>query len=125
MSEDVRKTPVIHIVGVCGSGKSSLARRLNQRGYQARQISQEHSGVPDLWRWRCTPDALVYLDASNDQIRQRYPKLNLTDEYLLQERERLTHAREHADCFILTDYLDPDQVAEHALDCLKGKGIVP
>jgi len=111
--------PHIHIVGVCGSGKSTLARGLNQSGYQARQISQEHSGVPDLWRWRRQPDALIYLDASNAVIRARYPKLNLTDEYLAQERQRLAHAREHADCYILTDNLTPQQVLAQAIDCLQ------
>ncbi len=125
MASDANNAPVIHIVGVCGSGKSSLARRLNQRGYQARQISQEHSGVPDLWRWRCTPDALVYLDASNERIRQRYPKLNLTNEYLATERKRLAHSREHADCLINTDGLTPDQVTERTIACLKRKGVTP
>jgi adenylate kinase family enzyme len=112
-------------VGVCGSGKSTLARHLHQWGYQARQISQEHSGVADLWRWRRTPDALVYLDASNEQIRQRYPWLNLTDDYLEQERKRLAHARAHADCYILTDDLTPEQVAEQALSCLAKSGVRP
>ncbi len=123
MPHPAEHTPVIHIVGVCGSGKSTLARRLKRLGYQARQISQEHSGVPDLWRWRCTPDALVYLDADNEHIRQRYPKLNLTDRYLQKERERLAHARRHADCFILTDGLDPGQVLQRVLVCLKNKGV--
>ena len=113
--------PHIHIVGVCGSGKSTLARKLNLRGWQARQISQEHSGVPDLWRWRRQPDALVYLDASNEVIRSRYPKLNLTDEYLAQERERLAHAREHADCYILTDGLTPEQVLTRVVECVEEK----
>ncbi len=116
--------PVIHIVGVCGSGKSTLARHLNLRGYEARQISQEHSGVPDLWRWRRTPDALIYLDASNEQIRQRYPWLNLTDAYLGQERIRLAHARDHADCYLFTDGLTPEQVAEKALICLEKLGVL-
>ena len=115
--------PIIHIVGVCGSGKSSLAHILNQLGYRARQISQEHSGVPDLWRWRRTPDALIYLDASNEQIRERYPLLNLTDAYLEEERKRLAHARQHADCYILTDGIIPDQVAEKAIDCLARAGV--
>jgi ABC-type phosphate/phosphonate transport system ATPase subunit len=125
MSTQSESGPFIHIVGVCGSGKSTLARRLNQRGYQARQISQEHSGVPDLWRWKRQPDALVYLDAGNEQIRQRYPGLNMTDAYLAQERARLAHAREHADCFVLTDGLTPDQVAEQVLDCLEAMGVRP
>ena len=124
-SQPARQGPFIHIVGVCGSGKRTLAQRLNQRGYQARQISQEHSGVPDLWRWRRQPDALVYLDASNDQIRQRYPGLNMTDEYLQQERERLAHARAHADCFILTAGLTPEQGAAQVLACLESMGVLP
>jgi len=125
MPDPAENAPVIHIVGVCGSGKSTLAHRLNRLGYQARQISQEHSGVPDLWRWRCFPDALVYLDASNEQIRQRYPTLNMTDLYLQKERARLAHAREHADCIIPTDDLDPEQVLQRVLACLKDKGIAP
>ena len=116
-------SPVIHIVGVCGSGKSTLARLLSDRGYRARQISQEHSGVPDLWRWKRMPDALIYLDASGEEVRQRYPKLNLTDAYLREERKRLAHARAHADCYILTDGLTPEQVTTKALACLEKMGL--
>ena len=117
----VSESPVIHIVGVCGSGKSTQVRHLERLGYNARQISQEHSGAPDLWRWRCTPDVLIYLDASNEQIRQRYPKLNMTDAYLQKERARLEHARAHADCFIPTDNLSPRQVLAQILACLKAR----
>ncbi|HFQ95098.1 MAG TPA: hypothetical protein ENK30_00870 [Anaerolineae bacterium] len=117
------KAPVVHIVGVCGSGKSTLARFLSARGYQARQISQEHSGVPDLWRWKRTPDALIYLDVSGEEVRRRYPKLNLTDAYLAEERRRLAHAREHADCIILTDGMTPEQVGAKALACLEEMGM--
>jgi RNase adaptor protein for sRNA GlmZ degradation len=123
-SKPTRTGPYIHIVGVCGSGKSTLAQQLHLLGCQARQISQEHSGVPDLWRWRRQPDALVYLDASNEQVRQRYPWLNITDEYLRQERDRLAHAREHADCYVLTDGMTPEQVAQHVLKCLQAKGVL-
>ncbi len=119
------QAPVIHIVGVCGSGKSTLARHLNALGYQARQISQEHSGVPDLWRWKREPDALIYLDVSGEEVRRRYPKLNMTDEYLDQERARLAHARSHAHCIIQTDGLTPDQVAAQALTCLQAQGLHP
>ncbi len=115
-------TPVIHIVGVCGSGKSTLARRLSARGFNARQISQEHSGVPDLWRWKRVPDVLIYLDASVDTVRQRYPKLNMTGAYLQQEQQRLAHARAHADCYINTDGLTPEQVEAIALECLQKRG---
>lgn len=115
--------PFIHVIGVCGSGKSTLTQRLKALGYHARQISQEHSGVPDLWRWRRQPDVLVYLDASNDQVRERYPKLNMTDAYLQKERGRLTHGRAHADCYILTDNLTPEQVMRQVVACLEAKGL--
>ena len=112
----------VKIVGICGSGKSTLARRLQAHGYHAHQIAQEHSGVPDLWRRRNPPDVLVYLDASGDTARQRYPHLNLTDDYLDIERQRLAHARQHAHCYIDTDGLTPDEVLEKALACLAALG---
>ena len=122
MAEPTRKSTQmshIKIVGVCGSGKSELAGRLQALGYHAHQVSQEHSGVPDLWRRRNPADALVYLDASGDTARNRYPHLNLHDAYLDRERQRLSHARAHADCYVLTDDLDPDEVLIRVLNCLQ------
>ncbi len=115
----------IKIVGVCGSGKSTLAAGLRALGYRAHQIAQEHSGVPDLWQRRDPPDALIYVDASGPTVRRRYPHLDLHDAYLARERERLAHARQHADCYILTDNLTPEQVLEKALACLKALGLEP
>jgi gluconate kinase len=115
----------IKIVGVCGSGKSALAGRLQMLGYHARQVSQEHSGVPDLWRRRNPADALVYLDASGDTVRQRYPHLDLHDAYLAKERRRLAHARAHADCYVQTDALTPNEVLASVLQCLQALGLAP
>ena len=42
--------PLIAIVGVCASGKSTLAKALRERGYNARQVLQEHSYVPYMWQ---------------------------------------------------------------------------
>ncbi|RME83060.1 MAG: hypothetical protein D6775_09185, partial [Caldilineae bacterium] len=112
---------LIKIVGICGSGKSTLARRLQALGYNARQVSQEHSGVPTLWRRRQEPDLLVYLDVSDEEARRRYPHLNLDARYLARERRRLAHARAHADCYIHTDGLTPEQVLERVLRCLQAK----
>lgn len=109
----------IKIVGVCGSGKSELASRLEDLGYFAHQVSQEHSGVPDLWRRRNPADVLIYLDASGEIARERYPHLNLHDAYLDKERQRLNHARAHADCYVLTDHLKPDEVLAQVLICLQ------
>ncbi len=110
---------IIKVVGICGSGKSTLVQKLRQLGYDARQISQEHSGVPDLWRRRHPPDVLIFLDASNAEARRRYQHLNLHDAYLERERQRLGHARAHADCYILTDDLTPDDVLAQVLACLQ------
>jgi len=109
----------IKIVGVCGSGKSELAGRLKALGYHAHQVSQEHSGVPDLWRRRNPADVLIYLDASGGTARKRYPRLNLHDAYLDKERQRLSHARAHADCYVFTDDLNPDEVLKQVLICLQ------
>lgn len=115
----------VKLVGICGSGKSTLARGLQALGYDARQVSQEHSGVPDLWRRRHPADVLIYLDAGGPAARQRYPHLDLSDDYLDEQRRRLAHARDFADCYLLTDGLTPAQVLARALDCLIGRGYAP
>ena len=115
----------IKIVGVCGSGKSTLAKQLQALGYDAQQVSQEHSGVPDLWRRQHPAAALVYLDASGPVLRQRYPHLDLHDAYLAVERQRLKHARQHADCYLVTDHLLPEQVVDAVCDCLLRMGLPP
>lgn len=112
----------VKLVGICGSGKSTLARSLQALGYDARQVSQEHSGVPDLWRRRRPADFLIYLDASGPEARRRYPHLDLTDVYLDEERRRLAHARRHADCYLLTDGLTPAEVLAQAVEYLTAHG---
>lgn len=115
----------VKLVGICGSGKSTLARGLQALGYDARQVSQEHSGVPDLWQRRHPADVLIYLDASGAAARQRYPHLDLTDDYLDKQRRRLAHARAHADCTLLTDGLPPAAVLAQAVECLTALGHPP
>ena len=99
----------IVVVGVCSSGKSSLVRALRERGYNARAVAQEHSYVPHLWQ-RSRPDVLVYLDASVRTIRAR-GRPRWRPALLDVEHERLAHAREHADLYIPTDGLAPEDVA--------------
>ncbi|MCW5858491.1 MAG: hypothetical protein KIS63_09400 [Caldilineales bacterium] len=115
----------IKLVGVCGSGKSTLARALQSLGYDARQVSQEHSGVPDLWQRRHPADVLIYLDAGGEAVRQRYPHLDLNDAYLDEQRRRLARARSHADCYVLTDGLTPAEVLSRALAYLSARGHAP
>jgi adenylate kinase family enzyme len=60
----------VAIVGVCGSGKTTVANGLKAVGVDAYVVGQEHSIVADLWR-RQNPDAVIYLEASLDTVRER------------------------------------------------------
>ncbi len=108
----------IGIVGVCASGKSTLARALLARGYDARQISQEHSYVPDLWRRFSKADVLIYLDISLATIRQRRGNPNWPAEARADEVERLRHARAHCQLYICSDDLTAEDVLARVLDFL-------
>jgi cytidylate kinase len=110
----------VTIVGVCGSGKTELARRLAARGVAAHTVAQEHSHVPGLWRHEGTPDLLVYLSASARVVRRRGKAMNATE--LAVQRRRLADARRHADLRIRTDRLSPDQVERTVLAYRPGGG---
>ncbi len=99
----------IAIVGVCGSGKSTLARGLTARGYHARQISQEHSHVPELWRRFWEPDRLVFLDVSDEEVSRRLGR-DTHAATLANQRRRLVGARLKCDLYLHTDVLTSGQV---------------
>lgn len=104
----------IAIVGVCGSGKTTLAVALRDRGFHARQISQEHSGVTRLWKRFWAPDLLIYLEASDVAARERLGRLG-NGELLRRQRERLRVARRECDIYVDTSELSPSQVLEAVL----------
>ncbi len=106
------------IVGPCAAGKSTLARNLKARGYNAEDCAQEHSGVQYMWQRMARPDLLIYLDVSLQNIRQRL-RVNWEQSYLDEMNRRLTHAREHADFFIDTNELTIDQVCAKAVEFLR------
>jgi energy-coupling factor transporter ATP-binding protein EcfA2 len=108
----VEKPPLIKVVGVSASGKSTLVAALRNAGYNARPVSQEHSDVADLWKQFGFPRILIYLDNELDGQRSRRPDVDWGDATLIQERERLRNAREHADLRINTADLTADQVRE-------------
>jgi len=121
-SEDGQRLRV-GVVGICGAGKTTLALALRTRGYEARQISQEHSYVHDLWRRFWTPDVLVYLDASDETIDRRlgassFPRL------LASQRQRLRHAREHSLIYVRTDALSEEEVLAEVLAALSSPAAV-
>jgi guanylate kinase len=118
----MRKTkanhPLIAIVGPCASGKTTLIANLKNIGIEARHIAQEHSYVLTMWKQITNPDLLIFLDASYPETIKRR-KLNWSlDEYQEQHR-RLSHARQNADFYLLTDEISPDEVLSTVLGFLK------
>lgn len=102
--------PRIAVVGVCAAGKSTLVAGLRALGWNAYAVAQEHSGVPYLWR-RQNPDFLVMLDAEWETVRRRRP-VSYGPERVAEQRDRLRHARAHADLYLPTDALTIEQVRE-------------
>ncbi len=111
MISPINDSFLIGLVGPCGSGKTTLTALLTKEGYQARPIAQEHSFVPSMWQKITNPDFLVFLDASYLATKMRR-QLDWTENEYLEQHRRLDHARAHADLYIMTDPLSPDQVLE-------------
>ena len=109
---------LIGIVGPCGSGKSTLMAGLEKHGYICRHIAQEHSYVQAMWQKIAKPDILIYLDASFPVSTSRH-QLNWQKKDHDEQSNRLAHAREHANLFLNTDDLTPEQVLQKVLDYLK------
>ncbi len=107
----------IGVVGACGSGKSELVQRLKARGYDARHIAQEHSHAPDMWRRISNPDILVFLEVSYPNTLQR-KKFDWSEKEYQTELSRLRHARKHADLYIDTNVLSPEEVFTKVLEFL-------
>ena len=105
------------LVGVCGSGKTALARRLGRLGYEVRECGQEHSEVPHRWQVISRPDILIYLDASEPVVKRRGQRHYVKDHFETQRR-RLAHARARCDLYIMTDDLTESEVLELALEFL-------
>lgn len=117
MDEPERTHLKIGIVGPCAAGKSTLAEALKRRGYNARNIAQEHSYVPTMWQRITNPDLLIYLHVSYEVSMQRR-WMNWTPDDYAEQLRRLSHARAHAVVEIDTDPLTVDEVVEKALGFL-------
>ncbi len=117
---DSQKQPLIGVVGVCASGKSTLIKGMEARGYRTRHIAQEHSYVKDMWKRITNPDVLIFLDVSYPLMLQRR-QLSWTEADWAEQQRRLAHAREHADLYINTNSLSVEQVLEIALIFLTQK----
>ncbi|HLE89643.1 MAG TPA: AAA family ATPase [Anaerolineales bacterium] len=112
--------PLIGIVGPCGAGKSTLITGLEKHGYVCRHIAQEHSYVQAMWQIITRPQLLIYLHASF-RISTARRQLNWQEKDHTEQLRRLAHAREHANLFIETDDLTPEEVLQKALDFLTSR----
>jgi cytidylate kinase len=115
--EPPSKSPLVGVVGPCGSGKSTLIAKLEEHGYVCRHIAQEHSYVPSMWQVITKPDILIYLHASFSVSTKRR-QLKWMEKDHAEQLRRLSHAHEHAHIIINTDNLTPEQVLQKALDYL-------
>ncbi|NLT73104.1 MAG: hypothetical protein GXX94_02770 [Chloroflexi bacterium] len=107
----------IAVVGPCGAGKSELVRRLRAQSIDARQCGQEHSLVPDMWRWISRPQVLIYLDAP-DGVLEKRRGVPADPAYAAEQRRRLERARAGCHLYLDTGALSREQVAERVLAAL-------
>jgi deoxyadenosine/deoxycytidine kinase len=110
--------PLIAVVGVCGSGKTTLVGALQELGWNARQVLQEHSYVPYMWQRITHPDVLIYLDATLEIVHLRRRDPDFPHWLLEQEVNRLSYARQQCDLYLDTDPLTPQEVLDHVLSWL-------
>ncbi len=105
------KRPRIGIVGPCTAGKSTLIHNLHLPQIELRHIAQEHSYVLYMWQAISKPDWLIYLDVSYAESLRR-KNLNWSEAEYREQLRRLSHARQHAHFYLLTDGLTPQQVSQ-------------
>ena len=118
-----RPFPLIKVVGISASGKSTLVRALREAGYNARPISQEHSAVATLWAQFERPALLIFLDASLACQRRRRPDVAWTRSWHATELDRLHNARSHADLLIDTSFMSAEEVLRLVLLFLQHEGV--
>ena len=110
---------IIGVVGNCASGKTTLVKGLNARGFRAVNIAQEHSMAQGLWQ-RKNPDFLVYLSCTLATAQERR-EIYWTQQRLDDQWERLAQAREHADFHLVTDGMSIAEVLETVVELVNEK----
>lgn len=117
----MQQIPLIVVVGVCASGKTTLSSGLKQLGYNVRSFAQEHSVSGRMWQ-RLKPDFLIVLDCEYETIKQRKQISWGVDRYQKQ-KELLANARKHASLLVKTDGFSPDGLVDHVHTKLTKLGI--
>ncbi len=117
------EAPLVLIVGVCASGKTTLSTGLRKFGYNARSLAQEHSVSPRLWQYR-RPDFLILLHCEYSTIKQR-KQISWGPNRYEQQLKVLQNARESADLIVYTDDLSPQELVSYVDSQLRARGIYP
>lgn len=102
------------IIGPCASGKTSLTRRLQKRGFDARACGQEHSEIRELWR-HMQPDVLIGLRIDLDTLRERRSSGTWSGTIYARQQARLASGYANADLVIDCDAVDQDDVEQSVL----------
>ena len=111
---------IVVVVGVCGSGKTTLVKNLQKNGIDAYNVAQEHSCIKQLWKHK-KPDKVIMLDASYDVIQQRRGVL-WGQETLKEQHQRLQDALNNSDLLIKTDDLTIAEVSDTVLNLALNEG---
>ncbi|MFK7800816.1 MAG: hypothetical protein AB8G95_04220 [Anaerolineae bacterium] len=120
LKEDLK----IAIVGPCSSGKSTLRKSLLAAGYRTvKNPTQEHSYVKDMWQKITNPDILIYLDVDYPTTLVRRPHIDLGEQRVITQNQRLSHARDHADFYLDTSPLTPKEISEKVLEFLESNSL--
>ncbi|MTI94982.1 MAG: hypothetical protein FH749_05755 [Firmicutes bacterium] len=109
---------IIAVVGNCAAGKTTLVKNLNDLGYNARNVPQEHSEVRRLWKYK-RPTVLVMLTCTFETACKRRPSFAWSEKQLQIQQQRLKFAREECDLLIITDPLSIDEVTQTVVDFLE------
>ncbi len=107
---------LVGVVGNCASGKTTLVNGLQELGYRAVNIPQEHSVSPRFWR-KFNLDFLVMLSCTLATARQRR-SVPWGQERLDQQARKLADARAHCQLYLPTDDLSIAEVREQVIAAL-------
>ena len=119
IDDEYQNLPLIKVVGISASGKSTLVGALRRHGYRARPVSQEHSDVPSLWQQFEEPAILIHLDIALEAQQKRRPDVSWDQRALREEKARLAEAQGHANLKINTSDQTPESVLKIALTFLE------